>query len=249
MTGAVVFAGVTIDVAGRAGPDCVELRPPVGRGDVVRLVEQCSPRAVGIIDGVFESAPAMMHKEILWAMSRGVHVFGGAGYGSLRAVELAPYGMVGVGEVYRCFRDGTLQDDDEVAVAVRRTGDRWQRLSEAMVNIRATLRLAENEAVICARAGHRLEAFAKSLFYKERSFDRILAWASAQAADDVDVERLRRWIMQNAVEPMKEDAEGLLRHLEDFLDNDPPPLEIGYEIAPARCWLDALSAARGRVAD
>ena len=106
MTGAVVFTGITIGAAeGVRTPD-VELCPPVGRGDVVRIVEERAPRVIGIIDGAFESAPAVLHKEMLWAMSKGVHVFGGAGYGALRAVELEAFGMVGVGEVYGRFRDG-----------------------------------------------------------------------------------------------------------------------------------------------
>ena len=37
--------------------------------------------------------------------------------GALRAAELHVFGMVGVGRVFELFRDGLLEDDDEVAVA------------------------------------------------------------------------------------------------------------------------------------
>ena len=64
------------------------------------------PRAIGIVDGFFARVPAVWHKEIMWVMERGVHVFGGAGLGALRAAELDSFGMRGVGQVYQAFRDG-----------------------------------------------------------------------------------------------------------------------------------------------
>ena len=48
-------------------------------------------------------------------MSQGIHVFGSASMGALRA-ELCPFGMVGVGRIFEAYRDGELEDDDEVAV-------------------------------------------------------------------------------------------------------------------------------------
>jgi len=66
------------------------------------------PRVIGIVDGYFERVPAVWHKEILWAMSRGVHVLGAASMGALRAAELHPFGMVGVGAIFEGFRDGEL---------------------------------------------------------------------------------------------------------------------------------------------
>src|SRR5688572_32760283 len=47
----------------------------------------------------------------------GVRVFGAASMGALRAAELQPFGMIGVGQVFQAYRRGHLTDDDEVAVA------------------------------------------------------------------------------------------------------------------------------------
>src|SRR5439155_6455835 len=109
-----VFAGPTISPADRAELDAVYL-PPVMAGDVYRVAAQ-GPQAIGIIDGRTHRVPAVWHKEILWAMSRGIHVFGSAGVGALRAAELAPFGMEGVGKVFEAYRDATLEDDDDVTV-------------------------------------------------------------------------------------------------------------------------------------
>src|SRR4051794_12155361 len=111
-----VFTGPTLSPeAARAELDAAYL-PPVSQGDVYRVALQ-RPWAIGIIDGYFERVPAVWHKEILWAMSRGIHVFGSASMGALRAAELAPFGMVGIGEIFEAYQSGTLEDDDEVAVA------------------------------------------------------------------------------------------------------------------------------------
>ena len=111
----VVFAGPTVPAARiRDRLDAVVL-PPAAVGDVLRATGR-APRAIALIDGVFERVLPVWHKEILWAMARGVHVFGAASMGALRAAELHAFGMVGVGRIFEGYRDGALEADDEVAV-------------------------------------------------------------------------------------------------------------------------------------
>jgi hypothetical protein len=74
-------------------------------------------------------------------MKQGVHVFGAASMGALRAAELAAFGLEGVGDIYEAFASGALEDDDEAEGGYR-------PLSEAMVNIRPTLQAAEGVAPI-----------------------------------------------------------------------------------------------------
>ena len=112
----VIFTGPTLSAEeGRAVLDARYL-PPAAQGDVYRAARD-RPQLIGLVDGLFERTPAVWHKEILWAMSNGVHVFGSASLGALRAAELAAFGMEGVGAVFDAFRSGRLEDDDEVAVA------------------------------------------------------------------------------------------------------------------------------------
>ena len=58
---------------------------------------------IAIIDGYFERMAAVWHKEILVALEKGIAVWGAASMGALRAAELAPFGMVGVGAIYQAF--------------------------------------------------------------------------------------------------------------------------------------------------
>src|SRR4051794_19615739 len=75
--GAVVSVGPTLAGEKVDVPDGVVGAPPGAQGDVYRAVRQ-GARLIGIIDGYFEDVPSVWHKEILWAMDQGVHVFGGA---------------------------------------------------------------------------------------------------------------------------------------------------------------------------
>ena len=73
-----VFLGPTLaEKEARVELDAVDL-PPVSAGDVYRLWRR-RPRAIGIVDGYFDRVPAAWHKEIMWMMEHGVHVFGAGG--------------------------------------------------------------------------------------------------------------------------------------------------------------------------
>jgi len=138
-----VFTGPSLSAEqSRELLDAVYL-PPVSQGDVYRVALK-RPQAIGIIDGYFERVPSVWHKEIMWAMKEGIHVFGSASMGALRAVELEAFGMEGVGAVYEAFRSGELEDDDEVAVVHGPAETGYLSVSEAMVNIRFTLARAQD---------------------------------------------------------------------------------------------------------
>ena len=72
---AYVFTGPTLSAAVVKNQyDMIPL-PPVKQGDLYRIAGR-NPTAIGIIDGFFSGVPAVWHKEILWALSEGIHVFG-----------------------------------------------------------------------------------------------------------------------------------------------------------------------------
>ena len=154
--------------------------PPVSQGDVYRAARR-RPRAIEIIDGYFSGAPSVWHKEILWAMSEGVPVFGSASMGALRAAELHAFGMRGVGRFSR--RSATAHSKMTMRSPSCTGPPRSATVaaSEPMVNIRETLALAETEGVLRASPGA-LEAFAKSLYFRERSWEALLEGAARSAS-------------------------------------------------------------------
>src|SRR6185436_15946902 len=109
-----------------------EYRPPAAHGDVLRAALR-RPRAIGLVDGVFEGVPAVWHKEILFALAEGVHVFGAASMGALRAAELSTFGMRGIGQIYDWYAGGAIDADDEVALVHGPYETDFLALSEPLV--------------------------------------------------------------------------------------------------------------------
>jgi hypothetical protein len=188
--------------------------PPVAQGDVYRAAKE-KPFAIGIIDGYFERIPAVWHKEILWALSQKIHVFGAASMGALRAAELDRFGMQGVGEIYHAFRSGELEDDDEVAVVHGDADTGYRALSEAMVNLRATLSRAAQANVLTCEVRQRLESLAKAMFYPDRSYSQLLVRAAEAGLPKGELEAFARFVVVNRVDQKRADAVSLLHAVRD----------------------------------
>jgi hypothetical protein len=230
-----VFTGPTLRA--EEGRELLEAiyHPPAAQGDVYRAAIE-RPVAIAIIDGYFERIPSVSHKEILWAMAQGVHVFGAASMGALRAAELAPFGMEGVGAVYEAFRSGELEADDEVAVAHASGEDHFRPLSEAMVNIRATLCAAEAAGAIGEGSRAALVRIAKGLFYPDRCYPIVLARAAAAGVPPAEIEALQVFLRHGRVQQKREDAVLLLGCLRERFAGVPEPKRIRYHFEQTDAW-------------
>lgn len=225
----VVFAGPSLELtAARAILDA-DYRPPVANGDVVRAVRD-GAQTIGIVDGAFEWTLAVWHKEILWALAEGVHVLGAASMGALRAAELARFGMHGVGRIYELYRDGVLEDDDEVAV-VHEPGGRYAAASDAMVDIRLTLHAAAHGGVIGDGSRRRLAGSAKRLFYPDRRYEAIIAAARLDRLPEVELDALEAWLPANRVEQKSADALELIHELGQLASRLPGAFRPQFTLA------------------
>jgi hypothetical protein len=208
--------------------------PPVGQGDVLRLT-RVRPRAIGIIDGYFDGAPAVWHKEILWAMTQGIHVFGSASMGALRAAELHPFGMRGIGRIFEAYRDGDLEDDDEVAVLHGPAETGYVTLSEPLVNIRATLEEAERAGIVGPAMRAIVIERAKQLFYQDRSWERLLADIDGNTAAR-DVRQLREWLPRGRMDRKRLDACDMVAAMSAHLADDSGPLRTAFHFEWTDTW-------------
>ena len=237
---AVVFLGPSLSagVAESLLPGA-EIRPPVSQGDVTRAV-LAGARAIGIIDGYFERVPAVWHKEILWAMTKGTHVFGAASMGALRAAELHGFGMVGVGDVFAAFRDGLFEDDDEVTVAHGPAEVGYLQTSVAMVDIRATLAAALAAGVATQVAHDALIDLAKRTYYPERTYDSLLAGAAVAGLSADEVDALEGWLANGRVERKAADARAMLDAMAAHLAGDPDAMRADFHFEPTDAWEQVL---------
>lgn len=213
--GIAVFLGPTLPHAKAARLLDATYHPPIAQGDIVRIVSMDRPRALVIIDGVFAKAPAVRHKEILWAIARGCAVYGASSMGALRAAELAPFGIVGHGLIYRWYRATPFADDDEVAVAMTPAEVGASALSEALINIRLTLRLAERSGIISRPLRIQIAAAAQALHFIQRTYERILADARRHADPTTlaQLAALEAWLPDHMVDQKRADAISLLHQL------------------------------------
>ncbi len=255
-----LFLGPTLPAADASHIlDAIAL-PPVKLGDVYRAVTRHAPQAIGIVDGYFQWAPAVWHKEILWAIGQGVHVFGAASMGALRAAELAPFGMHGVGRIFEAYRDGRLagptndrtadpvddpfEDDDEVAVVHGPRESGYLGASEAMVNIRCTLDRAAADGVITEPTRRALVATAKATFFPDRAYPRLLAEARAGGLPEPEIAALERWLPPGRINQKRLDALAMLEAMRAFLATDPPPAQAAFAFERTTYWNSAETAFR-----
>ena len=213
-----VFLGPTlpVDAAQRILARAAYL-PPAAVGDVYllarRLAGRRRPARIAIVDGYFERMAAVWHKEILYALEQGIAVYGASSMGALRAAELHPYGMIGVGRVFADFRAGRLTDDDEVAVAHAPAEYGYAGISEAMVNVRAGLEQARKRGLIGVRTHDTLVRLAKQQFYRERTWDSTIAAGRAAGVRGRELDALAAFVARRRPDVKAADARALLRRL------------------------------------
>jgi hypothetical protein len=215
--------------------------PPASEGDVLRLLRY-RPSIIGIIDGFFESVPAIWHKEILYAMSKGVHVLGAASMGALRAAELATYGMEGIGHIYEAYATGLLEDDDEVAVAHGPAELGYPAVSEAMINVRGTLADAAVAGVLAGEEATLLTRIAKSHFYKERTYNNIIKAAAKQGVNHSRLSMLEKWLEAHRVDRKHADALELVGTIFGRLNRHLEKKQVLYHMESTVLWKGARTA-------
>lgn len=179
-----VFLGPTLRLAeAEAVLDATYLQP-AAQGDILLAAHAFRPRAMVLIDGQFEDRPAVRHKEILWAMAQGIVMIGAASMGALRAAELDPFGMIGVGLIYRWYRRWRLAPDDAVAVHSGPAELGFPPLTDSLVDLQRTLSSLMRRDLIGAAERDLLTTIARKTNFRERSLDAVLraaGWQGDQA--------------------------------------------------------------------
>jgi hypothetical protein len=182
-----VFVGPTLPAAEIR--DAV-VHPPVSVGDVLTLIRRRGITRIAIIDGYFERMAAVWHKELLHALEQGIAVYGAASMGALRAAELAPFGMIGVGKIFDAFRRGALVADDEVCVAHLPAEYGYRATSDALVNLRDGLARAP---MLSAKTRATLVELARARFYRDRSWHALVADGRAAGLPARQLDALAAW--------------------------------------------------------
>lgn len=239
----VVFLGPSMSVTDARALLDAEFLPPVGQGDIYRAVRDLAPDAIGIIDGFFHQQPSVWHREILYALHRGVAVFGGASMGALRAAELAPFGMTGVGRVFEAYRDGVFapysdpfDSDDEVAVIHGPPELDWPAVSVALVDMRADFAEASGRGLITPATRDALVRLAAGLHFTGRTYSAVLAAARREGLPAAECDALEAWCEAHGSSTKRGDAEAVLHALCEWRRSGSPAHEPNFHFEEPSAW-------------
>ncbi|MDV0445647.1 hypothetical protein MmiAt1_12360 [Methanimicrococcus sp. At1] len=202
----IVFLGPSLEIDfARSVLPSADFRPPAARGDLEKAAAE-NPDIICLIDGVFFEQCSVGHREILAALKKGICVVGASSMGALRASETELFGMIGIGKVYELYKTGTIESDDEVAVICDPLTN--AAVSEALVNIRATLEKAVLESVLTKDESEILFKEAAETYYPDRLYDFLIEKArETKLIDAGALDRFEKWISEgNAAEIKREDA-------------------------------------------
>ena len=208
----IVFLGPSLEQSEAEKILPAAYRPPAKRGDLLAAVGD-GATIIGLIDGVFHQESAVAHREILTAIKHGVKVIGASSMGALRAAEMDTLGMMGIGKIYRMYKNGELESDDEVALVFDPSSG--LALSEPLINIRFTLERALNTGIIDPAAYNALLSSARSLFYPKRTYGTIVSDAG-DAIDEKTRQQFLNWVIRGACDQKREDAVAALEYIRDI---------------------------------
>jgi hypothetical protein len=169
----IAFVGPSIsrDEAGRLCPG-LDLRPPARRDDLYRAREGGAWGFL-LIDGVFMQDDAVSPREVVDVLDDGALVVGAASMGALRAADCWPAGARGIGLIYRLYRRGVLESDEDVAVAVSADGSD-AAMSVPLVNVRYAVSRAVRRRLIDRATARQIVTAAGAIYYPERTWREVL---------------------------------------------------------------------------
>ncbi len=210
----VVYTGTSISHSEARAILDAEYLPPVKRNDIKRLIK-FPPEIIGIIDGVFFDSAAVAHREIIEALRMGITVVGGGSMGALRAFELEPYGMTGVGEIYEMYRNGVLESDDEVAVTF--DDGTLEPLSIPLVNVRMTVKRGREMGILTEEQATAVVDIAKKIFYPERNYRNIInKCVNKGIFPDSEKEKMFDFFKKHEVDVKRKDAVLVLEKIKEL---------------------------------
>jgi hypothetical protein len=196
-----------------------EYKPPAKKGDFLKFATQTNVLTViGLVDGYFlQDYPPSPIEVYQLIMRKNTVVIGSASLGALRAVELEKFGMIGVGKIFQLYKRGTINADDEVAVTFTQEAQSLQ--SEAMIDIRFNLFMAERKGIIDKITKKTVARVAKSVYFPYRNYGDILDKTKNMHPELEDnLESFRAYIDRNRQSLKEKDAIRLVEYIKTHYD-------------------------------
>lgn len=212
----VVFVGPSL-WGEQVQSDGLIFRGPASAGDIAAAVRE-GATTVGLVDGFFGWVASTWHKELLYALSEGVAVFGAASMGALRAAELHEFGMIPIGGIAADYISGSLDDDAAVSLTSGPEDLNYMPFTEPLVDAVATIAQMRRVGAITDAEEWQLDRSARSLFFQRRTVEEIVRGA---VIDSTRCQEIAAAYDRHRVHRKRDDALALVRAIQHS-DEQPP---------------------------
>lgn len=220
-----VFVGPSFSGA-RADFPNICFRGPAVQGNIYAAIKE-GATSIGLIDGCFESVASVWHKEILYALSLGIRVFGASSMGALRAAECQSFGMTPVGKIAKAYATGALDDDAAVALTNLPAEAGFLPLVEPLVDVWPTLKKLLNIGILNFHEYEMVKLASEQIYFKQRTIEAIAHSAPTRCGEVELANAYKKWRV-----PQKQlDAIELLRTME-APDVESKNLNWSFESSP-----------------
>lgn len=132
--------------------------------------------------------------------------------GALRASELDDMGMIGVGKVYKAYKDAEIESDDDVAVVFNPQTS--ELLSEALITMNYNFKSACKEGLITSEELNDLYKTAKSIYYPKRTYNLVLKKSKLENSQK---NLLKEFLKDEGRDIKREDALLVLEYIKENL--------------------------------
>ncbi|MDQ2873316.1 MAG: TfuA-like protein [Actinomycetota bacterium] len=202
---------------------------PVKHGDLFRA-GLAQGDTVLVVDGVYQHHAPIRLKEIIAMLRKGVRVYGAASLGALRAAELSPLGVIGVGQVYEWYASGELESDGDVALAHAQAEAGYRPLTLPVVSLLHAARVLR--PVTDSRV-RRLVERARTVPFSLRSAQALIAATPADTELRADAQAVCDYLARSAEHDIKRrDVRALLARVV----TDRPAAEAPLCALPVSAW-------------
>lgn len=214
---------------------------PAEQGDIAAAILD-GFETILIIDGYFYTKIPCTTLEVMVALEQGINIFGTAGIGALRAVELDQCGMVGMGYVYNYLKQQPIKPYHIVA----QTYDEYDRpLTTPLIQIIYFLECAYQDGIINHDEQQTLNEQANRIHFTLLSFDSFFDHIEVSRALDQDSSARLKSYQNDDRERFnikKHDAKQLLSTYKEILKNRPADWTVQRLDSYRRRTLTALHA-------
>jgi hypothetical protein len=232
----IIFGGPSINNDLKARFAKFKFRGPAQQGDIYQAAESSQANRLILLDGYYKTVPAVWHKEVIYAINKGITVIGSSSLGALRAVELEPYGMKGYGRIYQWYRDGILDRDPDVAVTHTSGEDNFRTLTIPVVNVLATIK--DSSFNFKLELIEEVLRLTRSIFFEQRTMSALVSKIDSSELEAIDKKNIINELSEKYVDQKLKDSEATL----EWIKNEEAritPLPIAERLNETLYW-DAM---------